>query len=64
MQHPVIDDGAEPLWAAVADQNLGAQRLVALDRGERQALQVALRQGFFLRAIARSILRGCTEIPN
>lgn len=41
MQHAVIDDGAEPFGASPADQDLGTQRLVELDRREWQALRVA-----------------------
>ena len=63
-QHAVIHDGAEPLGARPALQDLGAQRLVRLDRRERQAMRRGRVQRFFLRATARSMLRGWTDTPN
>ena len=60
----MIDDGAETVGVRLAVHDLAAQRLVDLDCREGQPFQEGRLQRFFLRAMARSMLRGWTDTPS
>ena len=61
--HAMEHDGPQSIGSSLPLQNLYAQRLVGLERMSRQC-RLRGRQRFFLRASARSMLRGCTVRPS
>ena len=58
LPHAVETKGRYSFAAALSEQKRRAQGFVVCCRGERQALRGRFFYGFFLRAIARSMLRG------
>jgi hypothetical protein len=58
-------DGTQPFGPRLSLHDLFAQRFVGLDGVCRQRRRrLRLSQCFFLRANARSMLRGCTVTPS
>jgi hypothetical protein len=64
MPHAMEHDGTQPVGACLFANNLIAQVFVGLRGVRRQRRRLPLRQRFFLRASARSMLRGCTATPT
>ena len=64
LEHAVKTQRAQPFWAGLADEHRRAQRFIGRNGRPRQIPGIAGIYRFFWRAIARSILRGCTDTPN
>ena len=64
MQEAVVDDRSDTLGSRPPEKRLGAQLLVGRDHRIGQRWRQADIYRFFLRAKARSILRGWTDRPS